>query len=55
MHPPRELTQFGAGRIDLRADVHERLTTVREQLRHASEPPLGTIAELALQPDALFV
>jgi hypothetical protein len=55
MHPPRELTQFGAGPINLGAHVRERLTTVRQQLRHASEPPLGTIAELALEPDALFV
>ena len=28
---------------------------VREQLRHPGEPPLGTLAELALQAAALFV
>src|SRR5512142_3186719 len=55
MHPARELTQLSLGSVNTRADFGQRLTAVREQLRHMSEPALGTIAELALKPAALLI
>jgi hypothetical protein len=55
MHPARELAQLGLGSVNPRADFRQRLTAVSEQLRHMSEPPLGTVAELALKPAALVV
>ena len=55
MHPARELTKLGTGRAEPSADVSQRLAAVSEQLRHTGEPPLGTLAELALKAAALFV
>ena len=49
MHPACELTQLGPCRVESRADACQRLAPVRQQLRHMSEPPLGTVAELAFE------
>src|SRR5207237_1628660 len=53
--PARELAQLSPGRVHPRPDFRPWLTAVREQLRHMSEPPLGTVAELALKPAALLI
>src|SRR5262245_59708705 len=55
MHPARDLAQLGTCCVNPCADVSQRLATVREQLRHASETPLCTLAQLALQATPLFV
>jgi hypothetical protein len=55
MHSARELTQLGPCRVESRADARQRLAPVRQQLRYMSEPPLGTVAELAFKSAVLFV
>src|SRR6478752_1471639 len=55
MHPARELAELGTGRAEPSADVSQRLTAVREELRHTGEPPLGALSELAFKAAALFV